>query len=312
MNLVEERILITGAAGFLGRALCRHLREKGCRNLFTPRSSDLDLRDRQAVARAFAAWRPTVVIHLAARVGGIGANRANPGLFFHDNLLMGLNLIEQARVSGLRKFVQLGTVCAYPKFTPVPFREEALWEGYPEETNAPYGIAKKALLVMLQAYRAQYGLCGIYLLPANLYGPGDNFDLETGHVIPALLRRFDDAARGGASRVTLWGDGTPTREFLYVDDAARGIALAGERHEGGEPVNLGTGREVSIRDLAAMCAGLTGFRGEIGWDSGRPGGQLRRCLDTSRAKGFGFEARVPLEQGLGLTLAWWRRERARA
>jgi GDP-L-fucose synthase len=303
IDLPHERILITGGAGFLGGHLCELLRARGCRNLFTPRGGDYDLTDREAVRRLYTAFAPTVVFHLAARVGGIGANRDNPGAFFHDNLLMGVHLIDEARrLTGLRKFVQVGTVCAYPKHTPVPFREEALWDGFPEETNAPYGIAKKALLVMLQAYRAQYGLPGIYLLPANLYGPGDNFDLNTGHVIPAMIRKF---SAGGP--VTLWGDGTPTREFLYVRDCAQALISAAERYEGAAPVNLGTGREISVRELAELIRDLTGSRAEITWDTGKPNGQPRRCLDTSRAEhAFGWRAETPLEDGLARTIAWWQ------
>lgn len=305
LDLTQERVLVTGAAGFLGRHLCELLRAEGCQNLFTPRSSDYDLVDRAAVRRLYAAFEPTVVIHLAARVGGIGANRDNPGLFFHDNLQMGVNLIDVgARLaSPVRKFVQLGTVCSYPKHTPVPFREDALWDGFPEETNAPYGIAKKALLTMLQSYRAQYGLNGIYLLPVNLYGPGDNFDLQTSHVIPAMIRKLATAN----DKVTLWGDGSPTREFLYVRDCALGIVAATRQYEGAAPVNLGSGREISMRDLAGLIRQLTGSTAEIEWDTSMPNGQPRRCLDTSRAQeAFAWHAETRFEDGLRKTIQWWQ------
>ncbi|MCC6575340.1 MAG: GDP-L-fucose synthase [Planctomycetes bacterium] len=311
LDLPTQRILITGGAGFVGRALCEHLRGLGCKNLFTPRSADVDLRDRAQARKLVATWQPTVIIHLAARVGGIGANRANPGEYFHDNMAMGLNLIDEARQyrergGKLIKFVQLGTVCAYPKFAPVPFREDDLWNGYPEETNAPYGIAKKALLVMLQAYRAQYGFPGIYLLPVNLYGPHDNFDLASSHVIPAMIRKFDDAKRSGVKLVKLWGDGSPTREFLYVGDAARAIVLATRQYESPEPVNLGSGEEIAMRDLAAAIGRHIGYSGAIEWDTAMPNGQPRRKLDTSRARAFGFNSTTKLEDGLRLTIAWWQ------
>ncbi|MBK9973856.1 MAG: GDP-L-fucose synthase [Planctomycetes bacterium] len=307
MELTNERILITGGSGFLGRQVCSLLREKGCKNLFTPRSADYDLVDRAAVQRLFAAFSPTVVIHLAARVGGIGANRDNPGLFFHDNLVMGVNLIEQSRQSGLKKFVQVGTVCAYPKQAPVPFREETLWDGFPEETNAPYGVAKKALLVMLQAYRAQYGFNGIYLLPVNLYGPGDNFDLQSSHVIPAMIRKFLEAT----GKVTLWGDGSPTREFLYVRDCAAGIVAATENYDRASPVNLGSGQEIRIADLAALVARLCGSKAPVEFDARKPNGQPRRLLDTSRAQElFGWHASTGLEEGLRKTIAWYQSQRA--
>lgn len=307
LNLVDQRILVTGGAGFLGRHLCELLRERGCRNLFTPRSADYDLVDRAAVRRMLAAFKPTLVIHLAARVGGIGANRDNPGSFFHDNLAMGLHLIEESRLAGVGKFVQLGTVCAYPKFAPVPFRETALWDGFPEETNAPYGIAKKSLLVMLQAYRAQYGFRGVYLLPVNLYGPGDNFDAASSHVIPALIRKFC----AGGDRVEVWGDGTPTREFLYVRDCAAGIVAACELYDGAAPINLGSGEEISIRELALKIRGLTGSTAELVFDPSKPNGQPRRMLDTSRAEiEFGWRAATPFDEGLRKSVAWWQAQAA--
>lgn len=303
-------ITVTGGAGFLGRVVCRKLRERGARDLFVPRRGEYDLTTEEGVARLYRDARPDVVLHLAAEVGGIGANRANPGRFFFANMAMGLHLIEHGRQHGLTKFVQIGTICAYPKFTPVPFREDDLWNGYPEETNAPYGIAKKALLTMLQGYRAQYGFPGIYLLPVNLYGPGDNFDPQTSHVIPALIRKFVEARRRGDPCVTLWGTGAASREFLYVEDAAEGIVLATERYSEPEPVNLGTGEEVRIRDLALKIQRLTGFDGEIRWDPTKPDGQPRRQLDTERARErFGFRARTPFHVGLEETIAWWE-ERA--
>ncbi len=305
MDLAGKRVLLTGGAGFLGAFVAPMLEAQGAL-LTIPRSRDHDLTDQAAVAELFTAARPDVVVHLAAEVGGIGANRANPGRYFYANMAMGLHLVEASRRHGVVKFVQVGTVCAYPKHTPVPFREDDLWEGYPEETNAPYGVAKKALLVMLQSYREQYGLNGVYLLPANLYGPGDNFDLESSHVIPALIRKFVAARDAGASEVEVWGTGTPSREFLYVEDAARAIVLATERYDDPEPVNIGTGREVPIRELVGLIRELTGYRGEIRWDTSRPDGQPRRSLDTSRARErFGFEAAMPLEEGLRRTIAWW-------
>ena len=313
LNPARERIVITGGAGFLGRHLQAELRSHGATdaNLLVPLIEDYDLTKEDDVVRMYDDMNPTVVIHLAAEVGGIGANRENPGRFFYANLAMGLHLIEHARLRGLAKFVQVGTICAYPKFTPVPFREEDLWAGYPEETNAPYGIAKKALLVMLQAYREQYGLEGIYLLPVNLYGPGDNFDPGSSHVIPALIRKFCEATATGAKEVVVWGTGSASREFFYVEDAARGIALATLRYDGLEPVNLGAGFEITIKDLAEKIRSLTGFQGEITWDPSRPDGQPRRCLDTSRAREFfAFEARVPFDEGLSRTIAWWREQGA--
>jgi len=308
MDLAARRICVTGGAGFLGSHLVRALGQRGCREIFVPRRRDYDLTRAEAIERLFDDARPQVLFHLAAVVGGIGANRANPGRFFYENAVMGIQLIEAARRRGLEKLVVTGTICSYPKFAPAPFREENLWDGYPEETNAPYGIAKKTLLVQCQAYRSQYGLNAIYLMPVNLYGPGDNFDLETSHVIPALIRKCLEARRRGEDQVVLWGDGTPTREFLYVEDAAEGLVLAAERYDGAEPVNLGSGREISIRELAELIARLCEFRGRIVWDTSKPNGQPRRLLDTSRAeRWFGFRARVELEEGLRRTIVWYRR-----
>ncbi len=312
IDFTTDRFLVTGGAGFLGSFLCERLRRRGVSNdrLVVPLIQDCDLTHEQAVRRLYTDVRPDVVIHLAAEVGGIGANRASPGRFFYANMAMGLHLIEHARSANLKKFVQIGTICAYPKFTPVPFRENDLWAGYPEETNAPYGIAKKALLVMCRAYREQYGLNAIYLLPVNLYGPGDNFHPETSHVIPALIRKCVEALERGDEKIVCWGDGSPTREFLYVDDAAEGITLATERYDDGEPVNLGSGREISIRDLAMLIARLTGFTGRIEWDTSKPNGQPRRCLDVTRARErFGFIARTDFETGLRRTIEWYRRQR---
>jgi GDP-L-fucose synthase len=309
VDLSRERIVVTGGAGFLGRHLQQQLRTRGVspENLLIPIIEQYDLTREGDVVRMYEQMEPTLVIHLAAEVGGIGANQANPGRFFYANMAMGLHLIEQARIRRLRKFVQVGTICAYPKFTPVPFKEEDLWNGYPEETNAPYGIAKKALLVMLQAYRRQYDLNGIYLLPVNLYGPGDNFDLQTSHVIPALIRKFCSAVDEGAEEVVVWGTGAVSREFFYVKDAARAITMAAERYDGAEPVNLGAGVEISIKNLAEKIRQLTGFEGKIVWDTSKPDGQPRRCLDTSRArKLFGFEAQMSFDQGLRETIDWWK------
>ncbi|MCC6126720.1 MAG: GDP-L-fucose synthase [Pirellulales bacterium] len=309
LDFSKERIVLTGGAGFLGRWVQKELLGRGAKreNLLVPLIDDYDLTKEADVERMYRCLNPTVVIHLAAEVGGIGANRQNPGRFFFANMAMGLHLIEHARLNNLKKFVQVGTICAYPKFTPVPFREENLWNGYPEETNAPYGIAKKALLVMLQAYRAQYGLQGIYLLPVNLYGPGDNFDLHTSHVIPALIRKFCRAAEDDLPEVTVWGTGAASREFLYVEDAARGVVAAAQAYEGEEPVNLGAGFEITIADLAEKIKEQTGFRGKIIWDPTKPDGQPRRCLDTSRAKDyFGFVAQVGFDRGLKDTIQWWK------
>ena len=300
------RVVVTGGAGFLGSHLVECLRPQGCAEIVVPRSRDYDLVKAQAVQRLFRDARPDIVIHLAARVGGIEANRRNPGRFFYENLMMGAQLMEEARLAGVRKFVAIGTICAYPKFTPVPFKEDDLWNGYPEETNAPYGMAKKMLLVQAQAYREQFGFPAITLLPVNLYGPRDNFDLETSHVIPAMIRKFVEARRAGQSEVVLWGSGKPTREFLFVRDAAQGILLATERYSGQAPVNLGAGFEISIADLATLIAKVTRYNGRLVWDASRPDGQPRRCLDVSRAeKEFGFRATTPFEEGLRETIAWY-------
>jgi len=311
LNLGSERIVITGGDGFLGRHLQQELLQRGVKseNLLVPVSQEYNLTQQNDVERMYNDMRPSVVIHLAAQVGGIGANRSNPGRFFYANMAMGLHLIEGGRVFGVKKFVQVGTTCSYPKFTPVPFREENLWDGFPEETNAPYGVAKKALLVMLQAYRQQYGFKGIYLLPVNLYGPGDNFDLETSHVIPALVRKFCQAYDNSEEEVTVWGSGSASREFLYVQDAARGIVLATEHYDGAKPVNLGSGFEITIKELAEKIKELTGFKGRISWDTSKPDGQPRRCLDTSKAKEyFHFTAQTPFDEGLIRTINWWREQ----
>jgi len=297
---------VTGGAGFLGRQVVSRLESEGCTEVIVPRSSRHDLRDRSAVDSLIAESRPDLLIHLAARVGGIGANRRQPGTFFHDNLLMGMNVLEAARRFGVPKTVMVGTICSYPMLTPVPFREEDLWNGYPEPTNAPYGIAKKALLVMLDAYRREFGLRGIYLMPVNLYGPFDNFDPEDSHVIPALIRKCVEARRAGAPTITCWGTGAATREFLYVEDCADAIVRAAASYEGELPMNIGSGQEIAVLDLARTVARLSGFGGEILWDSSRPDGQPRRCLDTSRAKAtLGWSATTSLEEGLRKTIDWY-------
>jgi GDP-L-fucose synthase len=298
--------MVTGGGGFLGQAVVRRLEAGGADTIIVPRSRDYDLRTKDGIDRALADGRPQLVIHLAAVVGGIGANRENPGRFFYENAIMGIQLMEQARLAGVEKFVTIGTVCAYPKFTPVPFREDDLWNGYPEETNAPYGLAKRMLLVQGQAYRQQYGFNSIYLLPVNLYGPGDNFEPASSHVIPALIKKCVDAIEAGADHIDVWGTGSASREFLYVDDAAEGIVLAAERYDGAEPVNLGTGQEITIRELVELIAEITGFAGEIRWDQTKPDGQPRRALDTSRGRAaFGFEAGRSFTHGLKRTIAWY-------
>lgn len=311
-SLAGKRIVVTGGAGFLGSHVVERLGTQGCDRVFIPRSREYDLTEAAAVERLFQQSQPEILIHLAGVVGGIGANRANPGRFFYDNAMMGIQIIEAARRHGIEKTVVIGTICAYPKFTPVPFREDDLWNGYPEETNAPYGVAKKALLVQCQAYRQQYGTNAIFLLPVNLYGPGDNFDVETSHVIPALIRKCTEAVRDHRREIVLWSDGSPTREFLYVNDAAEGIVSATERYDGADPVNLGSGTEVSIRDLAQQIVQLTGFEGRIVWDTAQPNGQPRRCLDVSRAeREFGFRAKTPLADGLRRTISWYSASLAR-
>jgi GDP-L-fucose synthase len=302
-----RRVMVTGGGGFLGRVVVRHLEASGATDVFVPRSADYDLRTRDGIERALADGRPELVIHLAAVVGGIGANRENPGRFFYENAIMGIQLMELARLAGVAKYAQIGTVCSYPKLTPVPFHEDDLWSGYPEETNAPYGLAKKMLLVQGQAYREQYGFNVIHLIPVNLYGPGDNFDPASSHVIPALIKKCVDAREAGADHIDVWGTGAASREFLYVDDAAEGIVLAAERYDGAEPVNLGVGREITIRELVELIARLTGFSGELRWDASKPDGQPRRALDTSRARErFGFVAKASFEDGLQATIDWYR------
>ena len=310
MNWSSERVVVTGGAGFLGSFVVEELRRRGAREIFVPRSAEYDLVDMDAVKRLYRDARPTLVLHLAARVGGIGANRDNPGKFFYDNLMMGVQLIEVARQVGLRKLVALGTICAYPKFCPVPFKEEDIWNGYPEETNAPYGLAKKMLLVQSQAYRQQYGLDSIVLFPVNLYGPRDNFDLHSSHVIPALIRKSVEARDRGDRQIVVWGTGAASREFLHVRDAAEGIVEAAEKYEKSEPVNLGAGFEIKIRDLVPLVARLCRFEGELVWDTTKPDGQPRRMLDTSRAlREFGWKARIGFEEGLRETIAWYEQAR---
>ncbi|HZS35964.1 MAG TPA: GDP-L-fucose synthase [Polyangia bacterium] len=313
MKLDGKRVVVTGGAGFLGSFVVEKLRARGAGEIVVPRSRDYDLVDRDAVRRLYRDARPDLVIHLAARVGGIGANRENPGRFFFDNLMMGALLVEEGRLAGVEKLVATATICAYPKHAAIPFREDDLWSGYPEETNAPYGLAKKMLLVQSQAYRAQYGFNSVVLFPVNLYGPRDNFDLATSHVIPAMIRKLDVAVQQNSSEareVVLWGDGSPTREFLYVEDCADGILAACERYDGSEPVNLGCGRELAIRDLAEQIAREMGFTGTLTWDASKPNGQPRRALDTSRAERlFGWRASTPFADGLRRTIAWWREHR---
>ena len=311
IDLTTKRIAVTGGEGFLGRAVVARLQDEGCSHIGVPRRRNYDLRTEAGVSGFYEQLRPEIVIHLAATVGGIGDNQTRPGEFFYDNAIMGTQLIEFGRRAGIEKFVSIGTVCSYPKFTPVPFREEELWNGYPEETNAPYGLAKKLLLVQSQAYRQQYGLNAIYLIPVNLYGPGDNFSSTTSHVIPAMLRKCVEAKEANQQSITLWGNGSSTREFLYVDDAAQGIVQAIQRYDGAEPVNLGAAWEISISQLVQRIAARTGFEGEIRWDTSRPNGQPRRSLDTSRAKRwFGFEARTSFDEGLRATYEWYMNNRA--
>ncbi len=303
----DKRVMVTGGAGFLGSYVVDLLKKKGCRHVFVPRKKEFDLRKSAAVKRAIAKARPDFIFHLAAVVGGIGANQKYPGQFFYDNIMMGAQLMEEARLAGVKKFIAIGTICAYPKFAPIPFKEEDLWNGYPEETNAPYGLAKKMLLVQSQAYRQEYGFNGIFLLPVNLYGPRDNFSEESSHVIPALIKKCVEAKKRGEPSITVWGTGKATREFLYVEDAARAIILAAEKYNGPEPVNLGAHFEISIKDLVGLIVRLTGFKGNIIWDSTKPDGQPRRKLDTSRAKNlFGFEAREKFEGGLRKTIRWYQ------
>ncbi len=310
-DLTAGRIVVTGGAGFMGRVVCEKLESLGAADVLVPSHADYDLTQEDDVRRMYAGMRPDVVIHLAAEVGGIGANMDNPGRFFYANMSMALHLIEHARIQRIRKFVQVGTVCAYPKHTPVPFKEDDLWNGYPEETNAPYGVAKKAALVMLDGYQRQYALASAFVLPVNLYGPHDNFDLHTSHVIPALIRKCVEALQHGAQVIECWGTGKVSREFLYVDDAAEGVVRAAERVDEPIPINLGTGTEITIKDLAELIARLTGFSGELRWDSSKPDGQPRRCLDTRRAAELlGWEAQVRFEEGLRRTIEWYRSSRA--
>jgi GDP-L-fucose synthase len=306
----SERVVVTGGAGFLGTRVVEELRRRGCREIFVPRSKDYDLVEMDAVRRLYRDARPTLVVHLAARVGGIGANQDSPGRFFYENLMMGAQLMEEGRKVGLPKLVATGTICAYPKHCPVPFKEDDIWNGYPEETNAPYGLAKKMLLVQSQAYRRQYGFNSVVLFPVNLYGPGDNFDLRTSHVIPALVRKCVEARERGERRIFVWGTGTVSREFLHVRDAAEGIVAAAERYDRSEPVNLGAGFEITIADLVALVARLCRFDGAVLWDPSKPDGQPRRMLDTSRARSeLGWEARIPFEEGLRETVEWFERNR---
>jgi len=311
LDLTTRRVMVTGGSGFLGRRVVARLRDLGCADVFVPRRADYDLVQPEAVRRALRDARPSVVIHLAAVVGGIGANRAHPGRFFYENLAMGLHLVEESRLAGVEKLVGVGTVCAYPRVTPIPFREDDLWNGYPEETNAPYALAKKMLLVQGQAYRQEYGFNAIHLLPANLYGPHDNFDPQTSHVIPALIRKCVEARERGDDAISVWGDGSPSREFLYVDDAAEGIVCAAQHYDAPDPVNLGSGAEITIRDLVTLVADLVGFQGRVCFDPSQPNGQPRRRLDTSRAeRAFGWRARTDLRVGLRQTIDWYEQARA--
>jgi GDP-L-fucose synthase len=303
----KKRVMVTGGSGFLGSYVVEKLQEKGCRDIFVPRSKDYNLVEMEGVKRAYQDGKPDIVIHLAAVVGGIGANRENPGKFFYDNLMMGVQMMEMGRRFGIEKFVAIGTICCYPKFTPVPFKEENLWIGYPEETNAPYGLAKKMLLVQSQAYRQQYGFNSIFLMPTNLYGPRDNFDPERSHVIPAIIKKCFDAIDEGANEIVVWGTGKATREFLYVEDCAEAIILATEKYNKSEPVNIGVGFEISIKDLVELIMKYTGFNGKVIWDTTKPDGQPRRCLDVSKAeKEFGFRAKTNFEEGLQRTIEWYK------
>jgi len=305
----KRRIVVTGGAGFLGRYVVEGLKKRGCKNILVPLIEEYDLVQPGDIKRMYDTMKPDIVIHLAAIVGGIGANREHPGKFFYDNLMMGVQLIEQGRLRGIEKFVAIGTVCAYPKFTPVPFKEDDIWNGYPEETNAPYGLAKKMLLVQSQAYRAEYGFNSIFLLPVNLYGPGDNFNPQSSHVIPALIKKCMDAIKAGGNYIECWGTGSVSREFIYAADAAEGILLATEFYNGSEPVNIGAGFEITIKDLVEKIVRLTGFKGRIRWDSSKPDGQPRRCLDTSKAKKlFGFEAKTDFDTGLKQTIEWYKKK----
>ena len=306
----NRRVLVTGGAGFLGGLVTEGLRKRGCKNILVPKIEDYDLVDMAGIIRMYEDMKPDIVIHLAAAVGGIGANREHPGEFFYKNLMMGVQLIEQARLRNIEKFVAIGTVCAYPKFAPVPFKEDDVWNGYPEETNAPYGLAKKMLLVQSQSYRDEYGFNSIFLLPVNLYGPGDNFDPASSHVIPALIKKCVDAIENGADHIDCWGTGKVSREFIYAGDAAEGILLATERYNGSEPVNIGAGFEITMKNLAEKITRLTGFDGEIRWDSSQPDGQPRRCLDVSRAQEYlGFKAKIPFDEGLRATIDWHKADR---
>lgn len=312
MNWKTKRVLVTGGAGFLGRVICRKLEERGAAEVLAPRSAEFDLTREDQVEAMYSSLKPDVVLHLAAEVGGIGANRLHPGRFFYANMAMGLHLVEGARVHGIEKFVQVGTVCAYPKFAPVPFQEDDIWNGFPEETNAPYGVAKKALFVMLDAYRQEYGMDSAVAVPVNLFGPGDNFDPETSHVIPALIRKCEEARVAGAGSIECWGTGSASREFLYVEDAADGVLAVAEKANDSSPINLGTGREIPIRELVEMIAKATGFEGEIKWNAEYPDGQPRRCLSTEKAtRELGWTAGTPLEEGIRTTVDWWREHTAR-
>jgi len=308
----DQRVIVTGGAGFLGSFVVKKLKEEGCQNIFVPRSKEYDLVNREACRELYKGTKPDLVIHLAAVVGGIGINQDNPGTFFYRNLMMGVHMMEEGRLFGAKKFVALGTVCAYPKYTPVPFKEEDLWNGYPEETNAPYGLAKKMMLVQSQGYRRQFGFHSIFLLPANLYGPEDNFDPYSSHVIPALIKKCMDALEMKRDEIVVWGTGNPSREFLYAEDCAEAIVLAAEKYDKPDPINIGTGQEISIKELVFTICRILGFRGRVVWDVTKPDGQPRRCLDVSKAeKEFGFKAKVGLEEGLRRTMDWYKRERGR-